>query len=227
MAEKSLAERIERLEAVYEIQNLMGRYSYYHTADMQEATVELWAKGLPDLKVDLPWGVYEGPDAAERCYLVDHQRLPEEARAGALHMHTMTTPVIEIAGDGKTAKGVWISPGAESMVIGDKANANWAWLKYAADFVKQDGKWKFWHLQHVGVFYTPYDQSWAEVEPIDWSAGGAPDEELPAMFEGLKEHAVDRPRTKHYEYTPTLKQELVPVPPEPYETFDPKTAYGL
>ena len=218
MAKKSLEERIEHLEAVHEIQNLMGRYSYFHTADMQEATVELWAKNLPDLKVDLPWGVYEGPDAAERCYLVDHQRLPEEALAGALHMHTLTTPVIEVAGDGKTAKGVWISPGVETMKAGDgKPHASWAWCKYGIDFIKENGKWKFWHMHVYGIFHAPYEKSWAEVTPTEFlnAPSNFPDE--------LK---ADRPNSgPFWMYSPDAETELVPVPPEPYETFDEKTAY--
>lgn len=30
---------------------------------------------------------------------------------GILPVHSLTTPVIEVAADGKTARGVWISPG--------------------------------------------------------------------------------------------------------------------
>lgn len=44
---KSIKARIERLEAVHEIQNLVGKYSYLHTAGMQEKTTELWAKKNP------------------------------------------------------------------------------------------------------------------------------------------------------------------------------------
>ena len=61
------------------------------------------------------------------------------------------TPVIEVAGDGKTAKGIWYSIG-----IGVRPNVNsdgtytkstsWMWEKYAVDFIKEDGKWKIWHL---------------------------------------------------------------------------------
>ena len=47
MTAKSLEERIERLEAVHEIQNLMSRYSYFLSAGMQEETAELWAKNAP------------------------------------------------------------------------------------------------------------------------------------------------------------------------------------
>ena len=39
------------------------------------------------------------------------KNLPENLGAGhEWAMHTLTTPIIEIAGDGKTAKAVWYSP---------------------------------------------------------------------------------------------------------------------
>ena len=61
MADKSLEKKLERLEAVHEIQNLMGRYSYYHTADMQEGTVALWAKKTPGVVANVPsFGLYKG-----------------------------------------------------------------------------------------------------------------------------------------------------------------------
>ena len=51
MAERSIEKRIvrleheiERLHAVNEIQNLMSRYEYLHTAGLDEEKLELWAK---------------------------------------------------------------------------------------------------------------------------------------------------------------------------------------
>jgi hypothetical protein len=210
MTEKSLEERIERLEAVHEIQNVMGRYSYLHTADKQEETVALWAKKTPGVRANVPsFGLYEGIEGIRRLYVGAHQAMGEEARIGQMHMHTLTTPVIEVAGDGKTARGVWISPGQETTTSpGSKPKAHWAWLKYGADFVKEDGKWKFWHLQVYGLFFTPYEKSWVE-ESIHAEEMALPDELKPA-----------RKTTYWTSYTSTSKQVLIPAPPEPYETWD-------
>jgi hypothetical protein len=48
--------------------------------------------------------------------------------------HCLTSPVIQVAKDGKTAKAIWFSPGVEGN--------QWAYGKYAIDFVKEDGQWK-------------------------------------------------------------------------------------
>ena len=64
MAEKSLKERIERLEAVYEIQNLMGRHSYGVSGDKG---LEMWAKHTPGTRANVPsFGCYDGYEGIKR-----------------------------------------------------------------------------------------------------------------------------------------------------------------
>jgi hypothetical protein len=64
-------------------------------------------------------------------------------------MHTLTTPIIEVAGDGKTAKGMWYSPGQVTEVGQDgKPMAMWMWEKYGADFER---RWQVETLAHSHV----------------------------------------------------------------------------
>lgn len=216
MKELSMEEKVQYLWDINEIQKVMGRYSFLHTAGMHRECVDLFATKTPGLRIEMAWGIYEGPNAAERCYVVDHinteGQYGDEARKGQMHIHTLTTPVIEIAGDGKTAKGVWVSPGVESAIIEGKAEANWGWCKYGVDFVKEDSQWKIWHLHVYGIFFTPYDVPWTEAKMPDWGAD---------MFQ----RSHDKPPTAQYEYAPDKPMELAPAPPEPYETFDETTAY--
>ena len=91
-------------------------------------------------------------------------------------MHEMDTEVIEVAADGKTAKGAWISPGHETYVDGQvpgrpeetgdgKAHAEWCWGKYAVDFIKDaDGQWKIWHMRLYPLFKCEYGTSWVDAE---------------------------------------------------------------
>jgi len=69
-------------------------------------------------------------------------------------MHTQETPVIEIAGDGKTAKGLWYSIGMAARGSVDKTgktsiSTSYMWEKYACDFIKENGKWKMWHFVNI------------------------------------------------------------------------------
>jgi hypothetical protein len=217
MAMKSLEKRIQRLEDIHEIQNLMSRYEYFHTADMQEETVELYARKTPGATAEIAnWGVYEGIEGIKRLFLGLHRQGGEKALIGSMHMHTLTTPVIEVAADGNTAKGVWISPGHEtSAPEGGKPQAMWAWLKYGVDFVKEDGTWKFWHFHVYPIFMTPYEKSWTEaLPPVSTLPGGAtiPDAVKP-----------DKPTTYFWQYTTDVKCENAPQPPSPFETWDGKS----
>ncbi|MBP2642563.1 MAG: hypothetical protein H6Q67_450 [Firmicutes bacterium] len=45
------------------------------------------------------------------------ENVEENLGVGTLTMHTLTITVIEVAGNGKTAKGVWMSPGQMTEMI--------------------------------------------------------------------------------------------------------------
>ena len=126
-------------------------------------------------------------------------------------MHYLTNQVLEIAGDGVTAKGVWFSPGILSTVIDGKPQASWAYRKYGVDFVKEDGVWKFWHLHVYNVFTTPFEKNWTETKENNTTATG--------------EYGPDRGPTYSWRYSPELFTEPVPKPPQPYYTFNPETSY--
>jgi hypothetical protein len=206
---------IQRLKDINEIQNLMGTYEFWHTAGLNKETVEqLWAKKTPGVRTEIAnFGVYDGPEGT-RKFWYEMQGATHGDRKGHMHLHTLTTPIIQVAGDGKTAKGVWISPGVETAPGPDKPL--WAWVKYGIDFVKEDGKWKFWHFHLYRIFMTPYDKSWKEV----------PLAQHPHTFDSIPDSIKpDRPPTYSWSYSVDVPYENIPAPPEPYNVFDEKSAY--
>lgn len=208
-----LARRIARMEAVHEVQNVMGRYSFLHSANMHRETMELFALELPDVRAEMMWGVYEGAESIERLYPGYHAWVDGDAR-GKMHMHTLTTPIIEVDRDATTAQGVWISPGHETMAFVTESNeAMWAWCKYGADFIRIDGVWKIWHLHVYGLFMSPYNTSWVDAAEPE---GGPP---LDDRFE------PDRPATTHWMYSPDVVYANEPAPPRPYDVFDDDRAF--
>ncbi|MFC1945981.1 nuclear transport factor 2 family protein [Chloroflexota bacterium] len=214
MVEKSLEQRIQRMEDIHEIHNLMGRYVYLQLANMHDEQVDFFARKTPGVRAEIAnWGVYEGFEGAKKLYAGVHNYTDGDC-VGRLSVHTLTTPVIEVAGDGKTAKAVWISPGAGAGRRDGRITAYWVWGKYAVDLVKEDGKWKFWHFRVYAIFSTPFDRSWVDIEPNPSIQSKLPDE--------LKD---DKPTTYHWEYSPTAITENIPAPPEPYDIFDERDAY--
>jgi hypothetical protein len=114
--------------------------------------------------------------------------------------------VIEVAADGQTARAVFFSPGVDTNPReGGTVTANWCWIKYGTDFIKEDGQWKIWHLSAYGLFNTDYYQSWADKEVGP----------LRRTFPDGSQSARD-----DWNYAKDRLPVLDPVPPEPYNTWD-------
>lgn len=203
--------QIERLQALQDCRNLMGMYSYYHSASRHIDYVDLWAKRADDC-LEMPWGIYDGYEGVRRCYLKDHSDRTDpgmaESMKGGMFVHEMDTEVLVVADDGKTARGCWITPGHETFVGSDGAVATWSWGKYAADFIKEDGVWKIWHMRLYPLFLAPYDKPWTEV-----SVRGD-------ILDNMR--SADRPPSaNHWGYSTTaIYPADQPEPPKPYRTFD-------
>ena len=214
MAQKSLEERFERLEAAYErleavheIQNVMSRYEYFLSAGKYEDIVGLFAQKTPGVTAEIgSRGVYEGIDGVRKLYPVIHTST-EGDRVGWMAEHDLTTPVIEVAKDGKTAKAIWLAPGvlADTNKETGKRQAWWIWDRDAMHFVKEDGEWKIWHFHVISTFRTPYEDGWVKTPRIE-----------PVAAQGLPK--PDRPTTYHQPYNPNIVNKC-PLPPEPYETY--------
>jgi SnoaL-like domain len=210
----SLEKVVTRLDAESKIRNLMGRYSYLLTAAKYHDIVPLFAQRAPDVRAEMSFGVYDGIEGIRRCYAKFHAE--KVVGPGVLAVHALTTPVIEVAGDGQTAKAVWVSPGhitGGPFTPDGSVKAHWAWMRYGNDFILEDGEWKIWHLHVFGMFLCPFEKSWAELGDVHQTPSLPP------------EYAPDRPPTTTWSYHPNVETILQPVPPLPYETFDPATAY--
>ena len=219
---ENLEAMVRRLNDIHEIKNLMGRYEFLTTANMFTETVELFAKTVPQ-KIEIgPLGVWDGMDAAYRCFHGFHYwtskiGVPVE---GQMMQHTLATPVIEVAADGKTAKGVWMSPGHEARVLGGTLTSLWVWGTYGEDFIKEGGVWKI-RNHHVYLnIITPFGVPWTAEKPGDPGDIG---DIFPSGLPG--EYKPNRPSTYPWMYSPSAVMELVPVPPEPHETYNPATDY--
>jgi hypothetical protein len=268
------ARQIQRMEDINAIQNLMGKMDNLYEAGMYEERMAYIAEKTPGVTMEVgARGVFEGYESIRRS-LVDTEYYYEKSHgagmrnlfpgidfpsdfAGKYESNLLGTPVIEIAGDGKTAKGVWTS----LMTVGKthendpEMSALWIWWKIGGDFVKEDGRWKIWHYVKNPVYATNYSTSWvdsavARATGAGFGPGGAPlaqgvggknamdtdQEAMPSSGGATLDSrgnvtpshgtTADRPTSELYwSYGITKEAQLVPKPPEPYETFDEKDAY--
>lgn len=238
MAKPSLEQMVQRALDNQEIQNVMSRHEYYHAIGKHKEEIdELWAHKIPGASFEAgDVGRTEGIEEIERIYVEGNklrgkqvlkemrklfpeiEDVPENEFIGTTIMHTLTTPVIEVAEDGKTAKGIWVSPGHLTTVKDGKLQAFWFWERYGVDFAKENGQWKIWHLRVYTDFLTPYDKSWVENSLTPPSPNVEP--------EGFPK--PNRPPTlpAYKEYSPTTVPQYEPRPPEPYRTFSETFSYG-
>ena len=236
----ALERRMQRQEDYRAVCNLMGRYQYLMTGG-QNGVIgrELYAWDAPDAHCEYgPLGVFYGKKGVEFFDQVDinfcHGRL-DGTDDGTLEYHQITTPVIEIAEDGETAKGMWLSTGVMMMAKDpDTENGSFLWDsgKYAVDFLKWKGEWKIWHLHVLDMWRSDFDrdpvlhrekaQSWTTQAMIDdYRAREAAGESVRPM--GFP--VPDAPTTFHYFYADDLPAPRLPPAPQPYRTFSETFSY--
>lgn len=218
MAELTIEQRLDRLEAVLECQNLMSRLETLHGGNEYLACLDLHALNTPGVSVEFDWGVFEGREAIERFYRNYHGRneaSTNQPRNGELHLHTVSTPVIVVADDLKTVTATAISPGVETGAINPagelkpKPDAMWLWVKYQFDFIREDGLWKIWHYKIFNLFIADYYKSWVDMPPMGERPPMPPDKAPTRYADGPTQwsYSVDRPTY------------CVPWPPEKHATY--------
>jgi SnoaL-like domain len=242
----SIEDRLGRLEELAaagarakdrgEVENLFSTYMYLHNAFRDDEIIPLWVEqGTPGIRAQYSnVGVYTTWESVTEY----HRDRP--APRGKLIVHYTTTPVIEVADDGETAKGVWIMTGLESgltdpdvaanvpeyffepgEVQGKKVWAHCVWCKYGVDFLKQDGVWRIWHFRCFEVARAPFSEDW-----ISFAARDAEEFDKDLMYFGEDGRPrfmppPDAPATRLAQrYRPDESQALEPRPPAPYRTFD-------
>ena len=157
-------EKIQRAYDMIQIKNVMARHAFYHAANRHDIEMEtLWAHKAPNVSWGNSGGFQIGRDVVWSFYAAPH--VGHGMKPGETQVHTLTTPLIEIAGDGQTAQAMWYTPGyicghGGPMDPDDAPlDGQWMYERYAIDFIKEDGEWKIWH------FFVGTDFSWQAGQP--------------------------------------------------------------
>lgn len=219
-----------------EIKDLMSRHAYYTANDERRRAIrELWVASDENRKTaSLGYnnGYYTGLDNIIRHYVVDtrDQRF-ETLKAyhdasgvdlseknlgyGASFVHTMNTPYIEIAGDGKTAKYIGYDCGLYCIGSPDgSADSNFTFAKVFADLKKEGDTWKIWHLLTTYDHIIPAGKNYGDLDPeAPWGAD-------------IVERACGDPTVRDVAYDALYGWvDVWERLPRPYYTFDNAKAY--
>ena len=241
MKEFTPMELLERLEWRREIRNVMGRISHDYAIKQEAQVYDRYFSRREDVCLGLNNGYYKGAAAVKGYYdaLGEEIRLssaliakmfPRELEGktedelygvGMISYLPFESQVIEIADDGRTAKGIWNVRGSTSRLTAAGPVANWIFGWAAVDFVLEDGEWKILNLlllynvdHQCGVGFTEPEK---DFEPVPEFAPMAdfhlPEPNVPMTV--METFRPDRPRTRS------------PRCPEPYATFADTFSYGI
>jgi len=176
-----VARKVTLLEDQNAIENLQRSYGFYvdkaqwrDAADLfaTDGTLEIGGRGVfvgrPRILQYLTW---LSPDGLTR---------------GKLFNHLQLQPIVDVAEDGKTAKGRW----RFLVEVGEYQKSQiWGGGTYENEYVKENGVWKIKALHAYFRFYTPYADGWAKTA----LPNTRPEKDLPP----------DRPPTVVYDTYPS------------------------
>ncbi len=215
-AEQRLGElerKISRAEAVVGITKTINTYElYFQGADCNGICANVdWDS--PDVWIEAGMG---GKSVGARPNLEFFDQRPALARMpGALVEHESVTQVIEVAGDGMTAKVIDFCPGYKCLALGH--SQVWSMGKYYHDMKLVDGEWKIWHGHWFVMVEADAAYGWLYQNRSYWKE---------CMFEELdsihnSNVTVPMVPTDYSDnYRVDGRLYMYPEPPKPYEEWD-------
>lgn len=262
-------ELVVRLWDKEEVKDLMCRRCYYKQNDWRQQELdELWVKSdeyKASASLANNLGYFVGMDDIKNYYVdgIREKRLSQlemvkavrpEAEYGnsVMNAHTYHTVMVELSGDGKTARYLAYDHGHQTDPQPDgSAKGFWNTGHILADLVKEDGVWKIWHIKSMHdlsipaapVPGMPAGGGFGGPPPEDEEGAGGPPPEDGAMPGGGPGGPPKMPEmgpdTYEDDYgTPTVALPYIvkwawndlpkqmPNTYTPNETYDPKISYG-
>lgn len=222
---QNIIKQIEEIEAVAQksedinmVLDVFHRYIHYYGMLHIDGIMSTFSDEEDDVSLEMAdLGVIQGRNQLKKHF----SYMPKLAqKPGIFSYYYVTSPVVEIAADGMSAKLTCFAPGADG--IAEAMMQNWIYGKYYADFFKQkDGQWKIWHVRWFRTFEAPLMVGWLECQEVTQK-----EQENPAVADVYEEKADVLPSTypKDWPYPKwysTDKQNyLMPEPVRPYEKWD-------
>lgn len=234
-------ELTSRWEDMREIENVIGRISFLHMGKKDtQIWRECWCRKAADPCLALNNGAYKGYDAISEFFAgcekltalrteltakaypekLSGKSLEEIHGVGSLAAYNFTTPIVKLAGDGKTAKGMWYVMGYDTDIGQEGPRTNHSWGRLGVDFVKEDGKWLVWHMVYAEEIACPTGASWVQPAP---AAAAKPEFAAIGRFELTKPNVAGAIYEGYGKDRPLM---AFPQIPEAYESFADTFSYG-
>lgn len=237
-----MEDMLNRFEDRREIKNLMGKYFSALAIRMDNQLWDLfWSQGQEDVCLGVNNGFYSGADAIRGYYKARENKVAKASKVmqkifpkelgslsdeelygvGMFEQKPVQNAFVIVAGDRKTAKGLWAVNGSFTDITEVGPSVSWIWAYVAVDFIYEQDAWRLWHMQYLEDVNSRCGQSWV---------GKA--ETLPPLpeFAELAGITMPEPNVKRILWTPYSQERPfagTPRMPEPYDTFDETFSYGV
>lgn len=242
MITNEMEDLLNRFEDRREIKNLIGKYVNAVSIRKDAQLWDLfWAKEQPDVSLGFNDGFYYKKEAIVSFYNARQKKIMQSSKimqsifpkelgslsdkelygVGVFEQKPVQNAYIVVAGDRKTAKGLWAINGCFADITTAGPTASWIWAYLAADFIMEKDEWRIWHMQYLEDINSRCGVNWVkENEPL-------PD--LPE-FASLSACKIPEKTVKQTLWTPWApKRSFAGTPkiPVPYETFSDTFSYGI
>lgn len=231
----TVEEKAARYIQVKQINSILCEHClYFGRRQQQEELERLWCKNAPKPSFTQNNGSFVGYDALHRLYAGAENRRkerydsicdetepefrgqPDDLRYGTLtlSLQTLSTPCIELAGDGQTAKGLWTVSAQITALDQGHPVGFWGYGKLGADLILEDGIFKIWHMMVCTDFLSPAGKAFdPEYGKRVYPAGLGIDE------------APTHPASIYSWYSENRPPMNTPAMPMPYGTFSETFSY--
>lgn len=233
---------LERWEHQREIKNIMVRMisQDYLFRKENEAYSRYWSQ-REDVCLGVNEGYYRGTEAVKGYFkaieaqtklesALIQKKYPNRLAAksneeiygvGILHYKAMEIPVVEIAGDGETAKAIYHIHGSNTRLTPAGQVSYWERAYVACDFIREDGQWRVWHMLYVYDIDHPCGTKWTDTAPV------YEEDPIYAAVKDFHFPAPNVPCTVRELYSAGRKLTPPPEYPVRYETFAETFSYGI
>jgi hypothetical protein len=118
----------------------------------------------PDTELSLWVGMYLGKEGIRRCFSTFW--VGDEVSPEFLHEVMQLSGIVDVETDGQTAKGRWYGFGEIALPFGACITQAFMGGIYQADYLKQDGKWKFKKLAFNRTLHFRPGEGWVKLERV-------------------------------------------------------------
>lgn len=154
-----LSLEVTRAEDIRAVRRLQTVYAQYSQAALWSEMASLFsAKGVAIYGAD----ALHGRAAIARYYRAAWGGSHQGLIAGQLHTQLVDNALVNLAADGRTARGRWYEFSLKGQY---GATANWGGGIIEADFAKEGGVWKIARLNYTPVAAGSYETGWKSVSP--------------------------------------------------------------